>query len=103
MIELYHPKRFIKYLRNNVFSINVIILNSTQCQLGPIKNKTLFKLYNTGIRYSKDNKTIILSYEDEQHFRLVGHLQNNNMITLFNNTTLPNEMFNIIDEDLIKH
>ena len=24
MIELYHPKKFIKYLRNNVFSINVL-------------------------------------------------------------------------------
>jgi hypothetical protein len=90
-------------LFQQLFSINVIILNSTQFQLGPIKNKSLFKLYNTGIRYSKDNKTIILSYEDEQHFRLVGHLQNNNMITLFNNTTLPDEMFNIIDADLIKN
>jgi hypothetical protein len=90
-------------LFQELFSINIIILNSTQYQLGPTVHPGLFKLYNTGIRYSKDNKTIILSYEDDEHFRLIGHLQNSNMVTLFNDMNLPTEIRNIIDEDLIKH
>ena len=90
-------------LFQELFSINIIILNSTQYQLGPDSTCGLFKLYNTGIRYSKDNNTIILSYEDEEHFRLIGHLQNRNMLTLFDDMNLPIEIKNIIDEDLIKH
>jgi len=90
-------------LFQELFSINIIILNSTQYQIGQSIPAGLFKLYNTGIRYSKNNKTILLSYEDEEHFRLIGNLQNSNMVTLFNDITLPTEIRNIIDEDLIKH
>ena len=87
-------------LFQELFSINIIIFNSSQYEsLSGDKNNKLFKLYNTGIRYSKDNKTIILSYEDEEHFRLIGHLQNGNMITLFDHNNMPKEVINIVNEE----
>ena len=89
-------------LFHNLFLINIIILNSTQYKSQIDNTNNLFKLYNTGISYNKDLKTIILSYEDSEHFRLIGHLQNNNMIILFNDNTLPKEIINIIHEDLIR-
>ena len=79
------------------FDVNIIILNSTQ-RVDNI-NDNMFKLYNTGIRYCKDKKTIILSYEDTEHFRLIGYLKNNMMITLFNNKTLPEEIRYLINDD----
>ena len=89
-------------LFNKLFSINIIILNSTQYKFQHDKTTDLFKLYKTGIPYNSDFKTIILSYEDTEHFRLIGHLQNNNMIILFNENTLPKEIKNVIHEDLIR-
>jgi len=87
-------------LFQELFSINIIILSSTQYVQNNY-DKSLFKLYNTGIRYCKDKQTIILSYEDMEHFRLIGYLSDSNMITLFNNKTLPYEIFNIINQDLL--
>ena len=86
-------------LFQELFSINIIILSSTQ-YLQTKYDKSLFKLYNTGIRYCKEKDTIILSHEDMEHFRLIGHLNNSNMITLFNNKSLPSEILNIINDDL---
>ena len=60
-----------------------------------------FKLYNMGVRYCEKKKTIILSYDDEEHFRLIGYYSNNNMKTLFNHKTLPEEVKNIIKIDLM--
>jgi len=84
-------------LFQELFNVNIIILNSTQ-KTDYIYNN-IFKLYNTGIRYCKDKKTIILSYEDEEHFRLIGYLRNNMMITLFNDKTLPEEIKYLITND----
>ena len=70
--------------------INLIILNS---------NELTEEYYNYPLfyEYDKSLKTIILLYEDEQHFKLVGHFQENNMVTLFNNQTIPDEILKMIN------
>jgi hypothetical protein len=90
-------------LFQELHNINIIILNSTTNEVAEeIKDNTsLFKLYNTGVRYSKNKKTIILSYDDEIHFRLIGYLYNNNMVTLFDNKTLPVEVKTLINNEIL--
>ena len=71
-------------------NINLIILNS---------NELTEEYYNYPLFYEYENKlnTIILLYEDGQHFKLVGHFQENNMVTLFNNQTIPSEILKMIN------
>jgi len=45
--------------------------------------------------YDPSHNTIILLYENEVHFKLIGHFTDNDMITLFTNETLPDEIINI--------
>ena len=47
--------------------------------------------------YEEGLNTIILLYEDGHHFKLVGHFQDGNMITLFNQQTIPTEILKMIN------
>ena len=44
--------------------------------------------------YNDDKNTIILLYEEEIHFKLVGYFSGNKMITKFNKFSIPKENFN---------
>ena len=69
--------------------VNIIILNSDSIQ-NHYDNYPL--LYD----YDETLNTIILLYEDEIHFKLVGNFSNNNMITYFNNFNIPKEILKLI-------
>ena len=71
-------------------NINLIILNS---------NEITEEYYNYPLfyEYEKGLNTIILLYEDGHHFKLVGHFQEGNMITLFNQQTIPTEILKMIN------
>ena len=46
--------------------------------------------------YNESLKTVILLYENELHFTLMGYFRDGNMITLFTDKTLPYEIEKII-------
>ena len=71
-------------------NINLIILNSNEIT-NEYYNYPLFYEYEEGLN------TIILLYEDENHFKLVGHFKEGNMITLFNQQTIPIEILKMIN------
>ena len=71
-------------------NINLIILNSNEIT-EEYYNYPLFYEYEEGLN------TIILLYEDGHHFKLVGHFQEGNMITLFNQQTIPTEILKMIN------
>lgn len=71
-------------------NINIIILNS---------NELTNEYYHYPLFYEYDEKinTIILLYEDGNHFKLIGNFQKGNMITFFNNKSIPNEILKLIN------
>ena len=71
-------------------NINLIILNSNEIT-EEYYNYPLFYEYEEGLN------TIILLYEDGHHFKLIGHFQDGNMITLFNQQTIPTEILKMIN------
>ena len=68
-----------------VLDINIIIINSNE-----FKNQ--YDIYNTMEKYNPEKFTIILIYENEYHFKLLGNFQENNMITYFSHRNLPKEV-----------
>ena len=80
-------------LLNNIkeiLNINLIILNNND-----ILNEYYY--YPISYDYNKNNKTIILLYENEIHFKLIGYFKDNNMKMIFNNKNIPNEIINLIN------
>ena len=71
-------------------NINLIILNSNEID-NEYYNYPLFYEYDPTIN------SIILVYENESHFKLVGYFQNNTMNTFFNQKTIPNEILKLIN------
>tara|TARA_A100001037_G_scaffold294888_1_gene313275 strand:- start:3618 stop:4436 length:819 start_codon:yes stop_codon:yes gene_type:complete len=73
-----------------ILKINIIILYS---------NTSKNEYYNYPLlhEYDKGLNTIILSYEDEIHFRLIGNYSEQQMIVLFNNNNIPNEVLRLIN------
>ena len=69
--------------------INIIILNSNE-------NESQYYHYPLFYEYDNNIKTIILLYENESHFKLVGHFQEQNMITFFDAKTIPKEILKLI-------
>ena len=69
-----------------VLGINIIILNSNEF-------KNIYNIYNTMEKYDPEKRTILLIYENESHFKLLGHFQETNMITYFSHITLPKEIY----------
>ena len=47
--------------------------------------------------YKPHTITIVLLYENTNHFKLIGNFQENNMISLFNHRNLPLEIKNMIN------
>ena len=72
----------------NILDINIIILNSD-------KYNNKYTIYKIMKKYNKNKRTLILIYENENHFKLLGHFQNN-MIVYFNNENIPNEIKKLI-------
>lgn len=77
-------------LLKEILNINFVILYS---------NEYLNKYYNYPLFYEYDEniKTIILLYENEEHFKLIGNFQSGNMIYLFTHKTIPREILKIIN------
>ena len=71
-------------LLEKMLEINFLILNS--------ENNNIYYLGND---INKFPKTMILYYEDNIHFMLVGYFKNNKMITLFENNNLPNQIYEL--------
>lgn len=71
-----------------ILDINILILNTDN-------DKKEYSIYNTMLNYNKDKKTIFLSYEDNNHFNLIGHFNGKNMITLFEHNEIPNELLTL--------
>ena len=69
-----------------VLDINIIILNSNEF-------KNVYNIYNTMEQYDSEKNTILVIYENETHFKLLGHFQETNMLTYFSHRTLPKEIF----------
>ena len=55
-----------------------------------------YNLYNTMTDYNSYNNTIILLYENNIHFKLIGHFKDNNMLSLFNHRNIPSEIYKLI-------
>ena len=81
---------FIVNLIKEYINMNLIILNSNEIT-EEYYNYPLFYKYEEGLN------TIILLYEDGHHFKLVGHFQEGNMVTLFNQQTIPHEILKMIN------
>jgi hypothetical protein len=77
-------------LIKETLNINIIMLNS---------NEITDEYYNYPLfyEYDKDLKTIILLYENEIHFKLVGNFQGSKMIFLFNHKNIPKELLKLIN------
>ena len=71
-------------------NINLIILNS---------NELTQEYYNYPLFYEYDERlnTILLLYEDGNHFKLIGHFQEGKMVTYFNQKTIPIEILKLIN------
>ena len=54
--------------------------------------------YPIFFEYNDDLMTIILFYENDNHFKLVGHYNTNRMIYNFKKDNIPNEILRIIKE-----
>mgnify|MGYP006088192653 CR=1 FL=1 len=71
-------------------NINIIILNSNEIS-GEYYHYPLFYEYDTSIN------TIILLYENEMHFKLVGHFHEGQMNVLFTHQVVPVEILKLIN------
>ena len=69
--------------------INIIILYSND-----ITNEYYY--YPINYEYNDDKKSIILLYENEIHFKLIGHFSGNKMITNFDKDSIPEEILNMV-------
>jgi len=71
-------------------SINIIILSSNEIS-GEYYHYPLFYEHNSSLN------TIILLYENEMHFKLVGHFQGGQMNVSFTHQLIPHEMLKLIN------
>ena len=77
-------------LLKEYLNINFIVLNSNE-----ITNE--FYYYPIFHEYNEKLNTVILLYENEFHFQLIGNFQEGNMITLFTHKTIPQEILKLIN------
>lgn len=71
-------------------NVNIIILKSDTFE-------NIYEYYPILYDYNEKQDSIILSYEDSNHFKLIGHFNGENMITYFNNNTIPFEILKLIN------
>ena len=69
----------------NVLQVNIFILNSNS-------EMNDYSIYNTLNEYNMNYDTICLVYEDECHFKLVGHFNGDMMVSYFTNKNIPIEL-----------
>jgi hypothetical protein len=72
----------------SINNINIIVLY-TNTLTNEYYNYPLFYDYNI------NNKTIILLYEDEQHFKLIGHYRDNTIKYIFKHKEIPVEVLKL--------
>lgn len=70
--------------------INVVVLYSND-----FTNEYYY--YPICHEYNDDKNTIILLYEEEIHFKLVGYFSGNKMITKFNKFSIPKEILTMVE------
>ena len=75
-------------LLKEILNVNIFILNS---------NEFTNEFYNYPLMYdyNKQLKTIILLYENNIHFKLIGYFKDNNIIYYFDNENLPEEILKL--------
>lgn len=73
-----------------ILNINIIIISYNE-----ITNR--YGLYNIMNIYKPHIESIILLYENDNHFKLIGNFQEHNMISLFKHRNLPIEIKNMIN------
>jgi len=71
-------------------NINIVILYSNE-----ITNE--YYHYPILHNYDKNKNTIILLYENEMHFQLVGYFSGNKMNTIFNGLNIPKEILSMVE------
>ena len=69
----------------NALRINIFILNSNS-------EMNDYSVYNTLNEYNMNYDTLCLIYEDECHFKLIGHFNGDMMVSYFTNKNLPSEL-----------
>ena len=74
-----------KRLGVDVLQVNIFILNSNS-------EMNDYSIYNTLNEYNMNYDTICLVYEDECHFKLVGHFNGDMMVSYFTNKNIPIEL-----------
>jgi len=79
-------------LLKKYLNINCVILYSNEFM-------NTYYHYPLSDTYDPTLKTILLLYENEMHFKLIGYFTNGNMIVSFTNDTLPHEIFKMINYD----
>ena len=78
-------------LLKDYLNINIIVLYNND-----ITNE--YYHYPIFFKYDKSLQTMILFYEDEKHFRLVGKFKGNTMFTIFDHKIIPEEILRLINE-----
>ena len=73
-----------------ILNINFIVLYSND-----IVNQ--YYHYPLFYEYNKDIDTLVLIYENEDHFKLMGHFQDGEMVCFFNHEKMPCEILKIIN------
>lgn len=91
-------------LLEDYLGLNIILFNNFsegEYDYRDIKNK--IKLYPTASELNSSRKTILLSYEDEIHFTLIGKFNARYMQTLFDWGDLPEEIIRIYNTDCVSN
>jgi hypothetical protein len=79
---------FMLNLLEKYLQINIIILNSNY--------DTNEHYYYPFSEYDLTKNSIILLYENNIHFQVIGHFQNGNMLSIFNHENIPKEILRLI-------
>ena len=88
----YWADHIIIQLFQEAFQVNIIILKNSNLK----KNS---KVYSLGNELESNKKTIILSYIDQMHFKLIGYFNNNAIHTIFDYDKLPQEIIKVYHLD----
>lgn len=77
-------------LLKEYLNVNLIMLNSND-------HTNEYYYYPLFYEYDETIQTIVLLYENGNHFKLIGHFQDGNMICLFTKDTMPCELLKLIN------
>ena len=83
-------------LFKNEFNMNLIILND-------YNNNNKCELYSIGDNLDKLKETIIIYYQDQTHFQLIGYFINNQIKKIFKYDEIPEEIIKIYTIDCRKN